>query len=173
MSNFGIILEKLEIGPYPGHDLFRTLENSSRGKMKANWTSEKLTHWKIKRLIRKTLSRLLIRTISRGPFQKTDEKMTKMTKFSKILEFLRIDQDWSRKLPEGLKVNFKGFSSHGKPSESISWNPKISWNMDPTRSQMVEILRSRRESPYRGSIFWHFLQLCFVITFPMGSAGDF
>ena len=36
MSNFGLILEKLEIGPYPGHDLFRTLENSSRGQMKEN-----------------------------------------------------------------------------------------------------------------------------------------
>ena len=36
MSNFGLILEKLEIGPYPGHDLFRTLEMTSSGKMKAN-----------------------------------------------------------------------------------------------------------------------------------------
>ena len=93
MSNFGLILEKLEIGPYPGHDLFRTLEILSRGKMKANGTSEKLTLHKISRLIRKNWSRRQIRKISRELFLKTNEKMRKLTKFWKILEFLEIDQD--------------------------------------------------------------------------------
>ena len=143
MSNFGLILEKLEIGPYPGHDLFRTLENSSRGKMKANWTSKKFPHWKISCLIRKTWSRPLIRTISRGPFEKTVKNMTKMTKNWKILESLEIDQDWSRKLPEASKTDFKWFWRHGKPSKAISKNAKISWKMDPTGHQMVEISRCR------------------------------
>ena len=93
MLNFGLILEKLEIRPYPGHDLFRTLENMSRGKMEANSTLKKFPHWKISRLIRKTWSRLLIRTISRELFEKTVKNMTKMTKFWKILESLEIDQD--------------------------------------------------------------------------------
>ena len=93
MSNFSLILEKLEIGPYPGHDLFRTLENSSRGKMEANSTLKKFLHWEIGRLIRKTWSRLLIRTISRELFEKTVKNMSKMTSFWKILESLEIDQD--------------------------------------------------------------------------------
>ena len=91
MSNFGLILEKLEIEPYPGHDLFRTLENSSSGKMEANSTLKTFLHWKISRLIRKTWSRLLIRTISRELFEKTVKNMTKITKFWKILESLEID----------------------------------------------------------------------------------
>ena len=93
MSNFGLILEKLEIGPYPGHDLFRTLENMSRGKMKANRRLEKFLLHKVSRLIRKTWSRLLIRTISRELFEKTVKNMTKMTIFSKILECVKFDQD--------------------------------------------------------------------------------
>ena len=88
MSNFGLILEMLEIGPYPGHDLLSTLENMSRGKMKANRTLEKFPFQKISRLIRKTWSRLLIRTISRDLFEKTVKNMTKMTKCWKVLEFL-------------------------------------------------------------------------------------
>ena len=143
MSNFGLILENLEIGPYPGHDLFRTLEMTSRGKMKANWTSEKFLLHKISRLIRKTWSRLLIQTISRELFEKTVKNMTKMTKFWKFLEFLEIDQDWSRKLPEASKTDFRWFWSHGKPSKAISKNAKISWKMDPTGHQMVEISRCR------------------------------
>ena len=143
MSNFGLILEKLEIGPYPGHDLFRTLEILSRGKMEATWTSEKFLLHKISRLIRKNWSRLLIRTISREPFPKTDEKMRKMTKFWKILEFLEIDQDWSRKLPEALETNFKWFSSHGKRSGAISKIPEILPKIESTSRQMDEILRWR------------------------------
>ena len=81
MSNFGLILEKLEISPYPGHDLFCTLENISRGKMKGNLTLKKFLLHKISRLIRKTWSRLLIRTISREPFEKTVTNITKRTKF--------------------------------------------------------------------------------------------
>ena len=92
MLNFGLVLEKLEIGPYPGHDLLSTLENMSRGKMKANRTSEKFLLHKISRLIRKNWSRLLNRTISRELFPKTDEKMRKMTKFWKILKLFEIDQ---------------------------------------------------------------------------------
>ena len=143
MSNFGLILEKLEIGPYPRHDLFRTLEMSSRGQMKANWTSEKFLLHKISRLIRKTWSRLLIRTISREPFEKTVKNMTKTTKNWKILEFLEIDQGWSRKLPEALETNFRWFSSHGRRSEAIWGKSKISPKMDPTGHQMVETSRCR------------------------------
>ena len=93
MSNFGLILEKLEIGPYPGHDLFRTLENISRGKMEANSTLKKFHFQKISRLIRKTWSQILIRTVSHELFEKTVKNMTKMTKFSKISECVKIDQD--------------------------------------------------------------------------------
>ena len=93
MSNFGLILEKLEIGPYPGHDLLSTLEILSRGEMKANLKLEKYTFERILRLIRKSWSRLHNRTISLALFQKTVKNMTKMTKFWKKLEILRIDQD--------------------------------------------------------------------------------
>ena len=136
-------MEKLEIGPYPGHDLLSTLEILSRGQMEANSTLKKFPHWKISRLIRKTWSRLLIRTISREPFEKTVKNMTKMTKFWNFLEFLEIDQDWSRKLPEASETNFKWFLRHGKPSEAIWKNSEISPKMDPTGRQMVEILRCR------------------------------
>ena len=120
------LLEKLEIGPYPGHDLFRTSEMRSRGQMKANGRSEKYNYSRIKRLIRKSWSRLLIRKISREPFEKTVKNMTKMTEFWKILEFLEIDQDWSRKLPEASETNFEWFWSHGKPPKAISRNAEIS-----------------------------------------------
>ena len=93
MSNFGLILEKPEIGPYPGHDLLSTFEFFSRGEMEENSTLKKFPHWKISRLIRKSWSRLLIRTISLPPFQKTVKHMTKMTKKSKSLERVKIDQD--------------------------------------------------------------------------------
>ena len=111
--------------------------------MKANSTSKKFLLHKISRLIRKTSSRLLIRTISREPFEKTVKNMTKMTKFWKILESLEIDQDWSRKLPEALKTDFKRISSHRKPSEAISKNPEISRKMEPTGSQIMEIRACR------------------------------
>ena len=59
------------------------------------------------------------------------------------MEFLEIDLDWSRKLPEALETNFKWFWSHGKPSKAISKNAKILWKMDPTGRHLVEILRCR------------------------------
>ena len=98
-EDFGLILEKLAIGHYPGHDLFRTLENILSGKMKANRTLEKFRFYKISRVIRKTWSRLLIRTISREPFEKTVKHMTKITKFWKKSEFPEINQNWSLELP--------------------------------------------------------------------------
>ena len=91
MSNFDLILEKLEIKPYLRGHLWSSLENPSRGQTYANEALEKYTLWKISCLIRKSWSRRLIRTISRGPFEKTVKNMTDMPKFCKILEFLRID----------------------------------------------------------------------------------
>ena len=143
MSNFGLILEKLEIWPYPGHDLFRTLEMSSRGQMEANWRLEKFLVHKISRLIRKTWSRLLIRTISREPFEKTVKNMTKMSTFWKILEFRTINRDGSLKLPEASKIDLELSWSHLKPSEAIPQNPEISRKMEPTGSQMMEIRACR------------------------------
>ena len=69
--------------------------------------------------------------------------MMKMTKFWKKIGFLEIDQDWSRKLPEALEIHFKWLLRHRKPSEAISRSQKISWKMEPTGSQMDEILCRR------------------------------
>ena len=80
-------------------------------------------------------------TISRELFEKTAKNITKITKFWKILEFLEINQDWTRKLPEALETNFKWFLSHGKRSEAISKIHEISPKMDSTGRQMDEILR--------------------------------
>ena len=80
MSNFGLILKKLEIEPYLQGHLWSSLENPSRGQTNENEASEKYTLWKISCLIRKSWSRRLIRTISRVLFEKTVKNMTKMTK---------------------------------------------------------------------------------------------
>ena len=143
LSNFGRIMEKLEIGPYTGHDLFCTLEIIPRGKMTANWTSEKFS---IKLV---TWSEKLgpVFSFERYPccfFQNPIKNITKMTKFwKKNLEFRKITRDGSPKLPEALETDFKWISSHRKASEAISKNPEISREMEPTGSQMMEIRACR------------------------------
>ena len=93
MSNFDLILEKLEIKPYLRGHLWSSLENPSRGQTYANEALEKYTLWKISCFTRKSWSRLLIPTISRVPFEKTVKNITKITTFWKKMKFFEIDQD--------------------------------------------------------------------------------